>query len=403
MRRIVITLPEFVDNEAQKIVRMLDLGAERVHVRKPGKSARQVAELIDRIPTAYRGRITIHDHLDIALDAGLGGVHLNSRNSTVPQGFKGLVSRSCHSIAELADSADFDYMFLSPVFDSISKPGYKSGFALGQLVEARSEGIIDKRTFALGGVSPSCFAHLEMLGFGGAAMIGAAWEPVSNYETASSLQYITPPVDCSDKKSVVILAAGVSKVLAGGCRWVQLRMKDATARQIINTATAIGALCRRHKATFILDDRVDLVEACNADGVHLGANDMPVDQARRLLGPGYIVGATANTYEMLTDAVGRGADYIGLGPLRFTTTKKNLSPTLDFSGYRDIFEKMNRDGVDIPVVAIGGITADDIEPLAAAGVRKIAVSGSIINDSDPTAATQSFVNDIIKYMPCKVL
>ncbi|MDE6612826.1 MAG: thiamine phosphate synthase [Muribaculaceae bacterium] len=194
------------------------------------------------------------------------------------------------------------------------------------------------------------------------------------------------------------ICRGTAAALEGGCRWVQLRMKDADDSSVVEAASRLGALCRAAGATFILDDRVELVERTGAHGVHLGKSDMPVDKAIAALGPGYIVGATANTFDDIRAAAALGAHYIGLGPLRFTTTKKNLSPVLGYRGYTDICASCRRAGITLPVVAIGGITDADIEPLALAGVNGVAVSGSIARDHDPAQATAVFINEIRKHI-----
>ena len=107
--------------------------------------------------------------------------------------------------------------------------------------------------------------------------------------------------------------------LEGGCRWIQLRMKDASPEEWMRTGAEVEALCRRYSATFILDDHVEWVDILHADGVHLGKSDMPIDEARRLLGQDRIIGGTANTLEDVMLHATRGADYIGCGPFRFTT------------------------------------------------------------------------------------
>ena len=154
---------------------------------------------------------------------------------------------------------------------------------------------------------------------------------------------------------------------------------------------AIGRLCRSYGATFILDDRVEMVEALGADGVHLGKNDMPVHEARALLGPDKIIGATANSFDDIRMAVAAGADYIGLGPFRFTTTKAKLSPVLGLEGYADIMQKCRLEGINIPIIAIGGILADDMAQIMATGVSGVAISGAILNAADPIAETRKFL------------
>lgn len=178
---------------------------------------------------------------------------------------------------------------------------------------------------------------------------------------------------------------GIRLSLEGGCKWVQLRMKDAPDEQVAQLGVQARELCDRYGAKLILDDRVNLVVQTGADGVHLGKNDMPIAQAREILGPGKIIGGTANTFEDIVAHWKSGADYIGCGPFRFTTTKKNLSPILGLEGYRDIVARMKDAGITLPLVAIGGITADDIPAILETGVDGIAVSGTVLRAEDPAA------------------
>lgn len=201
-----------------------------------------------------------------------------------------------------------------------------------------------------------------------------------------SIQFITHQNDC------IGYAEGAKMALEGGCKWIQLRMKDATDDEVRSVAAEIHPLCKQNEAIFLLDDRVELARELHADGVHLGKNDMPVDEARRVLGEEFIIGGTANTFEDIERLASQGADYIGCGPFRFTTTKKNLAPVLGLEGYRDIIENMRRAGIDIPVVAIGGITASDIDDILATGVKGIAVSGSVLTAENPVAMMRTLIN-----------
>ena len=179
--------------------------------------------------------------------------------------------------------------------------------------------------------------------------------------------------------------------LEGGCRWVQLRMKDATVDEIRPVALAAQQLCRAAGATFIIDDHVALVKEIGADGVHLGKNDMPIAEARQLLGKDFIIGGTANTFADVKSHYEAGADYIGCGPFRFTTTKKNLSPVLGLEGYRNIVAQMKQEGINLPIVAIGGITADDIPAIMQTGVTGIALSGSVLRAQNPAEEMQRLI------------
>lgn len=189
-------------------------------------------------------------------------------------------------------------------------------------------------------------------------------------------------------------AEGIRMALEGGCRWIQLRMKDAPAEEIIACAEEVLPLCRRHGAKFLLDDHVELVRQLGADGVHLGKNDMPVDEARKILGSDIIIGGTANTIEDIIRLHKQGADYIGCGPFRFTTTKKNLSPILGLDGYKSIVLKMKELGIDLPIVAIGGITVEDIPAVMGTGVSGIALSGAILGAPDPVEMTARIIETI---------
>ncbi|WP_297272537.1 thiamine phosphate synthase [uncultured Bacteroides sp.] len=180
--------------------------------------------------------------------------------------------------------------------------------------------------------------------------------------------------------------------LEGGCKWIQLRMKEAPLDEVERVALELKPLCKQHDALLVLDDHVELTKKLEVDGVHLGKNDMPIAEARRVLGEGFIIGGTANTFDDVKAHYQAGADYIGCGPFRFTTTKKNLSPVLGLEGYRSIIARMEEEGIDLPVVAIGGITYDDIPQLLQTGINGIAMSGSILRADDPVEETRRLLN-----------
>ena len=182
--------------------------------------------------------------------------------------------------------------------------------------------------------------------------------------------------------------------LEGGCRWIQLRMKDASPEEILPIAEETLAMCREYHATFIIDDHVELAKQIKADGVHLGKLDMPIAEARRILGKDFLIGGTANTFEDVLAHDQAGADYIGCGPFRFTTTKKNLSPVLGLEGYRHIFLQMKEAGIHLPIVAIGGITQKDIPSLMETGITGIALSGSILQAEHPMEEMKEIINTI---------
>ena len=184
----------------------------------------------------------------------------------------------------------------------------------------------------------------------------------------------------------------VKAVLDGGCRWIQIRMKDASDDEIADVVGQIKPMCIEKEAFLLLDDRVELAKKLDVGGVHLGHNDMPPSQARMILGPAAVIGCTANTFDDIKSRSALDIDYFGIGPFRHTTTKKNLAPVLGIEGIHDIVRQMREAEINIPIVAIGGIRLDDVTPLMQAGVNGIAVSGAIAGADDPTAATRAFID-----------
>lgn len=180
--------------------------------------------------------------------------------------------------------------------------------------------------------------------------------------------------------------------LEGGCKWIQLRMKEVSLEEVEAVALQLKPLCKEHEAMLILDDHVELAKKLEVDGVHLGRKDMPIDQARQILGEAFIIGGTANTFEDVVQHYRTGADYLGIGPFRFTTTKKNLSPVLGLEGYVAIMSQMKEANIELPIVAIGGITAEDIPAILRTGVNGIAMSGTILRAENPVEETRRIID-----------
>ncbi|NDV84035.1 thiamine phosphate synthase [Bacteroides sp. 51] len=191
----------------------------------------------------------------------------------------------------------------------------------------------------------------------------------------------------------------VEIALKGGCRQIQLRMKDSPLDEVEQTAYEAKALCDSYGARIYIDDHVEICKRVGATGVHLGKSDMSPSEARAILGDGFIIGSTANTFEdihhLVTSPCGLPPDYIGLGPFRFTTTKKNLSPILGLAGYRDIISQCQTAGIHLPILAIGGITVEDIPTLMATGVSGIALSSTILQAEDPIEEVRRVIKSLI--------
>lgn len=199
------------------------------------------------------------------------------------------------------------------------------------------------------------------------------------------VQFITHTTDSVGYEESALLA------LEGGCKWIQLRMKGAADEEVEPVAVRLKEACRKAGATFVLDDRVELALKVKADGVHLGKDDMPVMEAREKLGHEFIIGGTANTLEDIVRLKRTGADYVGCGPMRFTTTKERLAPVIGLEGYAQMMRELRRQEVRIPVCAIGGIRVEDVGPLLDCGVDGIAVSGAVLTAPDPVAMMRRFL------------
>lgn len=172
-----ISWPTFFPSEADTINALFAAGLTLLHLRKPGAAAADVAELVGRIEPRFRDRLTLHYLPGLAAELGLGGYHLSDGHPPAPARWGGRLSASCHSLDEVrrAKALGLDYVFLSPIFDSVSKRGYTSAFTAADVARAAAEGVVDSRVVALGGVTPSNLRDVAAMGFGGAAVLGSLW------------------------------------------------------------------------------------------------------------------------------------------------------------------------------------------------------------------------------------
>lgn len=186
------------------------------------------------------------------------------------------------------------------------------------------------------------------------------------------LHYITQELE---RKSHLDL---LKEAVDAGCDWVQLRVKDRPENEVMDMAVKARQICHENGARLIINDFPHVALAVDADGVHLGRKDMSTAQARDLLGEGYLVGGSANTIQDIERLYAEGVDYIGLGPFRFTETKKGLDPVLGLEGYRRILIQCKLKGLErIPLLAIGGILMTDIRDLLHTGLHGVAISNLI--------------------------
>ena len=174
MLKIAITRPYAVDGEDAIIRHLLANGFDIVHLRKPDADIDYCRELLQRLTNSERKRVVIHDYYSLYAEFTLRGIHLNKNITSYPVDYQGTRTRSCHSFDEVIRyKHECDYLFLSPIFDSISKSDYHSNFSHDELLEASKSGVIDNRVIALGGVTFDKLPYLQSLHFGGVAMMGA--------------------------------------------------------------------------------------------------------------------------------------------------------------------------------------------------------------------------------------
>lgn len=193
--------------------------------------------------------------------------------------------------------------------------------------------------------------------------------------TYSKLQYISQGNTLAEQEK------NIKTALENGADWIQVRWKNATDTERLALAKKTILLCQNFNAVCIINDSISIAKEVNADGVHLGLEDDSIEKARAVLGKNKIIGGTANTLNQVIQRMDEGCDYIGLGPLRFTTTKEKLSPILGFSGYQKIIDTLKSEYKNIPpIYAIGGIAFPDLELLFQTGIHGIAVSGMLTKE-----------------------
>lgn len=211
-----------------------------------------------------------------------------------------------------------------------------------------------------------------------------------NKKEIALLQFITRDHPTYSHSEQVKLA------MKGGIKWVQLRMVDAKDSDVEEQAIEALKWARHYNGTLIINDDPYLAQKINADGVHLGKTDMSLNEARHIVGPDKIIGATCNTIDDIQHLRLQPVDYIGLGPFRYTKTKKVLSSVLGLEGYKQIFNKLEKDGIFVPIVAIGGIEEEDFNELFTTEIHGFALSGAIAKGDDIEEAAKRIVKEVKK-------
>ena len=191
MKWIIITSPDFISGEAIFIDKLFLQGLDLLHIRKPDASLEAYKRLLLQIPKHWYSRIVLHEHFDLAEKFGLHGIHLNRRCSVASNAYHESISCSCHTIEEVITQKDSkDYVFLSPIFDSISKVGYHAAFSPTLLKQATIENIIDEKVIALGGITANNISLVKEWHFGGVAFLGDIWKHMSDPQVDEYLKHI---------------------------------------------------------------------------------------------------------------------------------------------------------------------------------------------------------------------
>lgn len=198
----------------------------------------------------------------------------------------------------------------------------------------------------------------------------------------SRLHYLTQDVHNISHQELAEIAC------KNGIRWIQLRVKNQSYDGWLQIAKDVKSICDQFQTTLIINDNVEICKAINADGVHLGKNDLSIIEARKVLGNNKIIGGTANTLKDILQLEKDGVNYIGLGPYKFTKTKSNLSATLGIDGYKNVLDYYQN---KIPLIAIGGIQLEDVKPLINTGIYGIAVSSAINLSNEKEKTIKEFI------------
>ncbi|MGZ2371181.1 thiamine phosphate synthase [Ancylomarina sp. YFZ004] len=413
MLPIVITPPEIIQNEVHLWEALFLAGLQRLHVRKPHASVSQLNEMLISLPKKYHSRVILHQHHKLSENFKLGGIHFKSINQPEEYSIKDenlSQSRSCHTPRQVLNNyKKYDYIFLSPIFDSISKKGYPSAFYTDEIQTFFQDNPQVNNCIALGGISSKNTQECLDLGFAGCAVLGTIWggenlsselvskryqniqanyKPMKDKPSISNFQFITN--DFSELNEI----EQIKTVCEAGANWIQLRLKNKTDEEILKLGKQAVKICRQYKATFILNDHVHLATEIRAHGVHLGKVDMSPIKARKLLGSNFIIGGTANNMDDVSQLHKAGVDYIGLGPFRFTHTKKNLAPVLGLGAYEQILQECQNQKISIPILAIGGIEIEDTANLMKIGLHGIALSSSVTSAKNIIETTQDYLKQI---------
>ncbi|MGI6721688.1 MAG: thiamine phosphate synthase [Anaerovoracaceae bacterium] len=404
-RFICVTDIKLCSDFARTVEKLSASRAAAIILREKDLDEKAYCELAAGMPP---GRLIIHDHPETARRLGIKKLHLSWKN------FRELASRgqlddfdlvgtSIHSVedARLAAGLGADYLIFGHVFATACKQGLapRGTAMLADVCRA-----VDIDVYAIGGISESTVAGLAKVGcanFRGACLMSSlmqADDPAGLLEAAEEIYMKEKLKQCLRLYAITdrrwlngrSLKDDVAAALRGGAGMIQLREKDMPRPDFIREAGEIHDLCSACGVPLIINDDVEVAREIDAEGVHLGPDDMTPDEARKILGRAKIIGGTARTLEMALRAQALGADYLGSGAV-FGSDTKSEATKMDRETLKEITAS-----VDIPVVAIGGITSENVMQLQGTGIAGAAVISGIFAADDIEAAARSLLQSIRK-------
>ena len=256
---VVITEPVFWRGEVDALRLLLQLGVTYIHLRKPGATEEDMRTFLSSFSFEEKQKMVLHDYPNLAQEFCCGGIHHNSRNCSVPSGWKGRLSRSCHTISEVKQhKCNYDYLFLSPIFDSISKQNYRQSFSKEELEVARKVGVIDDSVLALGGMTQERLSEIFLLGFGGAVFLGDIWRKKRSPDFVSYVQTIIKSSQLMHLP--VVLSVAGSDPSAGAGIQADLKTISSIGAYGLTAITAVTIQNTQGVKSFIPISKGDLLD-----------------------------------------------------------------------------------------------------------------------------------------------
>jgi thiamine-phosphate pyrophosphorylase len=370
----------------EKLESACQAGIDAIQLREKKATPNELlffAKKLRQITAKWGVSLFINERLDLALAVKADGIHLPESAPFLSTSLR--VGRSVHSLeaALLAQKEGANYLLFGPVFPPLSKLSHASAQGLAKLEEVSKN--VHIPVIAVGGVTAINTPLLLQSGARGIAAISALLHAPNLTDAIARFRACFPQKKHKIQGVYAVLSSLpiVRLAIQGGIDMIQFRHKGLYTKELLETVREIGLLCRNAHVPFIVNDRSDIALEVDADGVHLGESDLPISAARRILGPDKIIGGSASTLEQALAIEASGADYVSFGHIFPTTSKNKQYPPIGLDPIKKAKEKLN-----IPLIAIGGISEQNVDSVLAQGANGIAVISAISQSSDPLVATQ---------------